>query len=133
MPDPTIIGPQDAQLLLQASVTKTSSFNSVSVDLGAGFAPAGGGKPVQAVVTYSAADFTTGDETYSFKLQDSADNSSFTDRSAAVAASVSAAAPSGSVVVGGFLQQRYVRLVATLGGTTPSITYAAYLQPNTLA
>ena len=133
MPDPTIIGPQDSQLLLQASVTKTASFNSTGVDLGAGFAPGGGGKPVQAVVTYSAADFTTGDEAYSFKLQDSPDNSTFTDRSAGVVAPVSASAPSGSIVVGAFLQQRYVRLVATLAGTTPSITYSAYLQPNTLS
>ncbi len=132
MPEPTIIGPQDSQLLLQASVTKTTSFNSAGVDLGSGFAPGGGGKPVQAIVTYTAGDFTTGDETYSFKLQDSPDNSTFTDRSPAVVAPVSASAPAGSIVIGAFVQQRYVRLVATLAGTTPSITYSAYLQPNTV-
>jgi hypothetical protein len=127
--DPQIMGPVDSQLALQAAVTKTASFNSAALDMGSGWAPGGGGVPMQAIVNYSAGDFTTGDESYTFKVQDSPDNSAWTDRSPAVVAPVTVAAPSGVISVGAFIQQRYVRLVATLGGTTPSITYSANLQP----
>lgn len=132
MADPAIIGPQDANLLLQVSATKTASFNSTGIDLGSGFAPAGGGFPMQGIVDYSAGDFATGDEAYTFKIQDSPDNSAWTDRSPGVVAPVTVAAPAGAITIGAFIQQRYVRLVATLGGTTPSITYLAYLQPNSV-
>src|SRR4051812_10730322 len=77
MADTTMQGPQDAGLALQASVTKTASFNSAALDLGSGYAPGGGGRPMQGVVNFSAGDFTTGDETYTFKIQDSADNSAW--------------------------------------------------------
>lgn len=132
MADPTIIGPQDSQLALQASVTKTATFNSTGLDLGSGFAPAGGGMPMQAIVNYSAGDFTTGDETYTFKIQDSPDNSAWTDRSPGVAAPVTVAAPAGAITIPCSIQQRYVRLVNTIAGTTPTITYSAYLQPRTV-
>lgn len=132
MADPAIIGPQDANLLLQASVTKTATFNSTGVDLGSGFAPAGGGMPMQGIVDYSAGDFTTGDETYTFKIQDSPDNSAWTDRSPGVVAPVTVAAPAGAITIGAFIQQRYVRLVLTAAGTTPSITYLSYLHPATV-
>jgi hypothetical protein len=131
MAEPAHVGPPDATLLLQASVTKTASFNSAGLDLGSGFAPGGAGMPVQANVSYSAGDFTTGDETYTFKLEESADNSSFTACSQVVTAPVTAAAPGGALAVGGFVKQRYVRLVMTAAGTTPSITYQAYLSPYT--
>lgn len=132
MADPAAIGVQDSQLALQASVTKTATFNSTAIDLGSGFAPAGGGWPMQGIVDYSAGDFTTGDETYTYKLQDSPDNSTFTDISPGVVAPVTVAAPAGQVTVGAFVKQRYVRLVLTAAGTTPSITYLAYLQPRTV-
>ena len=126
--DPVIPGPQDTQLRLQASVTKTASFNSTALDLGSGFAPGGGGRPMQAIVPVTAFDFTTGDETYSFTLQESSDNSSFTT----ISPSVSATAVT-TYVVKGFVTQRYVRLVLTAGGTTPSITYGdAFLSPITI-
>jgi hypothetical protein len=131
MAEPAVVGPQDAGLALQASVTKTATFNSTGLDLGSGFAPPVGGMPMMGVVQFSAADFTTGDETYTFKLQDSPDNSTWTDRSAAVSSGVSASVSSGVLAVGGFIQQRYVRLVMTAAGTTPSITYQGYLNPFT--
>lgn len=133
MADPTIIGPQDTQLQLQASTTKTASFNSAGVDLGSGFAPAGGGQPMQAIVNYSAGDFTTGDETYKFQLTESSDNVTFTACSALVAAPVTVAAPAGAITIGATVQKRYVRLEAVLAGTTPSITYLGWLQPKTIS
>jgi hypothetical protein len=130
MADPTMTGPQDEGLKLQASVTKTADFNSTAIDLGSGFAPGGGGRPMQAIVNYSAADFTTTDETYDFWIEDSADNSTFTKRSAPVRAVVSATQVAGSVTIPCGILQRYVRLVLDVAGTTPSITYLGYLQPQ---
>lgn len=133
MADPTVIGPQDSQLVLQASVTKTASFNSVGIDLGVGFAPGGGGKPMQAIVNYSAGDFTTGDETYTYKVQECATlGGTYRDCSAGVAAPVTVAAPAGVITIGCNIQLEFVRLVLTAAGTTPSITYSAYLQPRTV-
>jgi hypothetical protein len=126
--DPTIPGIQDVQLRLQASVTKTASFNSTALDLGSGFAPKGGGQPMQGIVPVTALDTTSGDETYAFKLQESDDNSTFTDMTPAVSATAVS-----TVACKGFVTKRYVRLVLTAAGTTPSITYGdAFLNPITL-
>lgn len=124
MPDPIIPTPQDAQLLLQDTTTKTAAFNTPGLDLGAGFAPGGLGKSVAAVVQITALDTADGNETYSFTLQDSADNVSFT----AVGAATPVTAV-GAAAVKGRITRRYVRLVLTVSGTTPSITYKAWLNP----
>jgi hypothetical protein len=124
MADPTIPTPQDASLLLQDTVTKTVSFNSAALDLGAGFAPGGRGTQVAAALLVTAVDRTTGDETYSFVLQQSNDNSSF----AAVGVAVSVSAI-GMHLAKGIITQRYVRVVLTAAGTTPSVTYKAWLNP----
>lgn len=127
---PKLVGgiptPQDENLLLQDTVTKTATFNSAGLDLGAGFAPGGLGMPVAGVVDVSAIDRGTGDETYTFKLQESDDNASFADCGVATASLTA----TGVVACKGFLTKRYARLVLTAGGTTPSITYKAWL--NTL-
>jgi hypothetical protein len=116
--------PQDQSLLLQATVTKTANFSSAAIDLGVGFAPGGLGMPVAAVVLVSALDQTTGDETYALVVEDSADNVTF----APVGASQAAAA-TGAIAVSGRVTRRYVRLKLTVSGTTPSITYKAWLNP----
>lgn len=116
---------QDAQFKLQAAVTKTASFDSAAVDLGLGFAPNEGGKAMRGVVPVTAIDLTSGNETYTFKLQESDDNAMFTDVSPAVAATAV-----GLIHPRGFVSKRYVRLSMAAAGTTPSITYGdAYLNP----
>ena len=124
MSSPTIPTPQDSRLLLQDTVTKSASFNSAALDLGSGFAPGGPGKRMSAVIAVVTRDIADGNETYSFTLQESADNSTFT--ACGVAASVSAV---GVMLARGVVTQRYVRLVLTAAGTTPSITYKAWLNP----
>ena len=124
MSDPIIPTPQDTQLLLQDTVTKTASFNSAGKDLGSGYAPGGLGQPVAAVVQVSAKDTADGNETYVFVLQESEDNVSYR----AAGASVQAVA-TGTVVAKGHVSFRFVRLALTAGGTTPSITYKAWLNP----
>ena len=124
MADPIVPTPQDAQLLFQDTTTKTASFNSPSVDLGAGFSPGGLGKPAAAVVQVTAVDTADGNESYSFTLQESSDNSIF--RSAGAGAIVNAV---GAHAVRGWATKRYIRLALAVSGTTPSVTFKAWLNP----
>lgn len=124
MAEPIVPTVQDAQLLLQDTTTKTANFNTPSIDLGAGFNPGGLGRPVAAVVQATAVDSADGNESYSFVLQESSDNSTFT--AAGASASVTAA---GAHAVRGWATKRYVRVALTVAGTTPSITFKAYLNP----
>ena len=124
MAEPLIPTPQDAQLLLQDTTTKTIAYNTPGLDLGAGFAPGGAGVPVAAVVQVTALDTADGNEGYTFTLQESADNVSFV--AAGGPTSVSAV---GGHVVRGWATRRYVRLALAVTGTTPSITFKSYLNP----
>jgi hypothetical protein len=120
----TLPTPQDTALLMQDTATKTANFNTVGLDLGSGFAPGGLGKPVAAVVNASALDTGSGNETYSLTLEESNDNASFTSAGAAQAVTAI-----GVVAVRGWLTKRYARLALAVGGTTPSITFKAWLNP----
>ena len=124
MADPIIPTPQDNQFLLTDTTTKTANFNTAAVDYGAGFNPGGLGKPVAGLVQVSAVDTVDGNETYTFTLQESSDNATFTAAGAGVAATAV-----GAVAVRGWLTKRYARLALTVGGTTPSITFKAFLNP----
>jgi len=70
----------DAALKLASAGTIVSSVNGTALDFGAAFTRAAG-QPMQAVIPVTSFDFTTGDETYAFKLQESADNVTFSDAS----------------------------------------------------
>jgi hypothetical protein len=84
-----------------------------------------------AVINPTAIDRAQSDETYTFVLQESADNITFTDCGPAVSVDVAgAAATIVAYTVPGFVSQRYVRCKLTVGGTTPSITYEAWLNAN---
>ena len=120
-----IPGPVDENTRLESSITKTADFNGAALDLGSGFAPGGPGQAMSVIIDTSARDFTTGDETYAFVVQESSDNSSWTTISVAV--SVTAL---GVVAIPVFVSQRYVRTNLDVAGTTPSITYEAWLVPH---
>jgi hypothetical protein len=133
MAEPQVIGPQDAQLVLHPLAVRTASFNGTGLDLGAGFAPSGGGQPMQAVLFFTALDRVTGDETYSFRIEDSPDNATWTARSAdrtVAQEGFTTTGASGTFTIGCNIVQRYVRVVGTLAGTTPSISLTVYLQPH---
>ncbi len=121
--DTTYWGPLDAALQLNASQTKTATFNGVGIDLKAVKA-ARVGQPVAAFVDVTARDFTTTDETYTAVLEESDDNSSF-----AACGPIITISAVGKLNVPGFLSKRYARLTVTLGGTTPSLTYQAWIAP----
>ena len=125
MPNPTIPTPQDAALLMQDTTTKTAAYTTPGLDLGSGFAPGGLGLPAAAVVHVSAADVADGNEAYTFVLQESSDNVTFTN------AGASTAVAAGAGAVKGWVTKRYVRLSLSVSGTTPSITFKAWLNPLT--
>lgn len=119
-------GPYDADLLLEDEdgVTKTADYDGASLDLGSGYAPGGVGQPMAAVVVVSDLDLASSDETYAFTLQESADDSTFTDCGPAIEVT-----GTGTVSVPGFVSERYVRCQLDVSGTTPSATYTAHLVP----
>src|SRR4051794_10222595 len=110
----TLPTPQDTALLLQDTTTKTASYNTPGLDLGAGFSPGGLGKPVAAVVNITAIDHGNSNETYAFTLEESSDNVTFT-----AAGASSSTIVTGAIAVRGWLTKRYVRLALVIGGTTP--------------
>lgn len=124
MPDPIIPTPQDTELLLQDTTTKTATYNTPALDLGAGFSPGGLGLPAGAVVLVTAIDTGDGNENYTFTVQESSDNVTFTAASPGVGVTVA-----GSHAVRARITKRYVRLALTIAGTTPSITFKAWLNP----
>ncbi|MDQ3158803.1 MAG: hypothetical protein M3P98_01540 [bacterium] len=90
--------------------TRTASANGTGVDTL-------GYTSVMAVILAGDIDLASTDETYAFKVQDSADNSTFAD---VTGATTTATADNDVKVVRCDGLRRYVRVVATLGGTTPS-------------
>jgi len=119
--DGRLVGPQDDDLLLADSVTKTASANLDSVDLGEGFAPAPAA-PISVQGNVSALDAADGDETYQIKVQQSSDDANWED--AGLSWTVTATGTFYKIVG---ITKRYVRLVLTLAGTSPSITLDAWL------
>jgi hypothetical protein len=129
MAEPLVPTPQDEQLRLDAAAgaaatVQTASTNSPGLDLGSGFAPGGIGQPVAGVIQVTAVTGTT--PTMAPKLQESSDNSTFTDCGATLA-NITAV---GTYVAKGIVSKRYVRLATTIGGTTPSFTFKAWLNPR---
>jgi hypothetical protein len=120
----TLPTPQDSALLMQDATTKTANYSTPGLDLGSGFAPGGLGKPAAAVVNVTARDGTSGNETYAMTLEESSDNSTFTAAGASTTVSAT-----GAAAVRGWITKRYVRLSLVVGGTTPSITFKAWLNP----
>lgn len=101
-----------------APAARTASANGTGVDL-AGF-------------TECAAVLIAGirtDGTHALKLQDSPDNSAFTDIPAAQLSGAFAAdvVSTTTVEVGVLSSQRYVRAVATVSGTTTGAVYAVQI------
>ena len=137
MANPFVPGPPDAELELQAEVTKTADFDGAWVDLGEGYEPGGLGQAAAAVVNVTAADRANSDETYAFLLEQAdPDAAGVADAATAVQCSVpvsvevsGATATLGMVLVKSFITKRFVRLVLDVAGTTPSITYSANLNP----
>lgn len=127
----------DAQLLFSDAQALTATAVSTNIiDLGAD-RNIGQGEPMAVVVCIDvAADRTTGDETYTVTLQTD-DNAAFSSASSVGGAYSILVYPAGTRFViplpAGTETERFVRLNYTLGGTTPTITVTAFLQPLAMA
>lgn len=122
----------DSNLLLSDAQALTASGASTDVlDLKVD-ADVGRGEPMGLVVVVDvAADGTTTDETYEFAIETD-DNSSFSSATALISRTIgyaSLTAGSKHIIPFTLSNERYLRLYATLGGTTPSITLTAYVAP----
>lgn len=128
----------DAQLLLSDAQAFTATGLSTNVlDLGSDTPTRdiGVGEPLSLLITVdTAADATTGDETYTFELlQSAAANmgsptvlSSMTIARALLLTGAMYSMP----LSPGLITQRYLSARLTLGGTTPSITVTIALLPT---
>jgi hypothetical protein len=113
----------DSNLVLQASVTKTASFNSTGLDLKTGTPPRG----LMARVIYSAASNASGSNTLVWSVEESDDNGTFyaNKSKAADVVTLSTTAQAGEVFLPFTTRKRYVRLVLTVAGAgaSPTVTY----------
>jgi hypothetical protein len=118
----------DANLVLQASVTKTASFNSAGVDLHSGGPK---GRSLVGRVVYSAAANASGSNTCTFSVEHSDDDSTYyaLASGAADVVTLSTTAQAGEIFIPFDTIKRYVRLVLTVAGAggSPTITYQGHI------
>lgn len=127
----------ECQLSASQAVT-TDAVSTNAYDLGAAGIDIGTGEPLVVDVNVEvAADHTTGDETYAFELIQSA-AAALTSPDTLVSRTIAAA----TLVAGytfqievppGAVTKRYLGLNYNTGGTSPSITVSAYVQPRSMA
>lgn len=115
-----LTGPQDASLAFYNAATVAATADSATIDLGVGFAP----DPIaplsiQGLVT--ALDLSSANETYSLTLWESSDNTNWTTTGLTMALTAT-----GAVHKIAGVTKRYLKIIATLGGTTPSMTLSLW-------
>ncbi len=123
---PAVVPPVhvNSVVLLSAIAAKTASFASTGVDL----TPANGGyEDSQALITTGVVSGTT--PTMDFTIQESDDNSTFTDVTlkADSDAYAQVTATTNTQRVKFKRTKRYLRINVTIAGTTPSFTMGAVL------
>lgn len=117
--------PADTNVILQASVTRTSSLNSATVDLKTKTPPRG----LVARIIYSAASQVSGSGVFTFTIEESANDSNWftnaTNKECII--TLSGTAQAGEIFIPFVTDKRYCRLACTLSGSpnTPTITYQA--------
>ena len=126
----------DAQLLFSDAQAVTADARSTNVvDLGVGRTLFDGEPLAIVIVIDVGADYTTTDETYAFQVRTD-DNSSMSSPTVVSTTTISAA--SSGLAAGkrfvlpipiGVAIERYLEVYYDVGGTTPSLTVTAFLQP----
>lgn len=119
---------QDALLVLAASATITDSANSTGVDLGLGGTHR---KQLWARILYTATSNASGSATITYKVQHSANNSTWFDHTSGAkdVITTTTTAQAGEIFVPIATDLQYVRLVTTFSTTTgtPTTTREAHL------
>lgn len=128
----------DAQCLLSdAQAVTADAVSTNTYDSGAAGNDISIGEPLVAVIQVDvAADFTTTDETYSFEVIESAAANLGTPTVLAKRTILASALTAGSIhylpVPQGSKALRYLGLNYDVGGTSPSVTVTAFLQPASM-
>ena len=127
----------ECQLSASQAVT-TDAVSTNAYDLGAAGIDIGTGEPLVVDVNVEvAADHTTGDETYTFELIQSAavglGTPDVLDSRTIAAATLVAGYTFQLAVPPGAVSKRYLGVNYNTGGTTPSITVSAFVQPRSMA
>lgn len=125
----------DSQQLFSNEQVLTASTASTNViDLGVS-RDIGRGEPMAIVVVANvSADAASGNETYQVNVQTD-DNEAFSSATTLTQNPIDRddlIAGSRHVIPLGFKNERYLRLNYALGGTTPSVTLTAFLQPMSM-
>lgn len=124
--------------LSDAQALTATAISTNVVDLAAAANGLPDGEPLEVVLTVDvAADFTTGDETYDVSVDTSAvvgltTPTQLTSRTIAAAA-LTAGSRHHFPLPSGVSMLRYLGINYTLGGTTPTITVTASVQPVNMA
>ena len=125
----------DEQLKFADAQALTATGVSTNV-INFGFKGVGSGEPMSVIFVVDVApDATTGNETYILDIQNSSDEAFTTPFSygnftlAGVPAGFTVALP---IFPNAAISEPYYRLNLTLGGTTPSITYTAFVIPSSM-
>ncbi len=121
--------PADALSVLQASVTKTSTFNSTGFDLKTGTPTYG----LVARIIYTAAATSAGAGSLTFRITESSDNTTFTGifQTTESTVTLSTTAVAGEVFIPFRTSKRYVRLeLSAISGTDATVTYQAAIVPS---
>ena len=122
----------DKQNLLSNAQALTATADSTNyIDLKSDV-DIGKGEPMALIISVGvAADFTSGNETYTFQLETD-DNASFSSSTIVASAAILATdltAGSLHVIPMGITNERYLQGVYTLAGTTPTVTIDAWVAP----
>lgn len=133
-------------LLCDAQSFTVDALSTNTIDLGSQTPKRqmGDGEPLCVVVQVDvSADFTTGDETYEFQVIESANANLSTATIIAQQTYIASGVMISSLLVAGYIlvipippgfpTQRYLGLNFNGGGTTPTITFTAWLTPLALA
>lgn len=117
---------EDGLIPLQEQTTQTASFNSTGVRLVTGTPIAG----LVARIIYRAAGNTSGDNTATFSIEESADDVTYYARAGAPPLALSSTPQGGEILLPFFTDLAYVRLALVIAGagTLPTITYRARLR-----
>lgn len=126
----------DAQLQFSADQALTVTAASTNViDLGADRNPGIGTQPMEVLIVVKVAlDATTGDETYTATVQTD-DNAAFSSPTTVTPAVTMTRGDAAGTqyripIPSSGITERYLRINYTLGGTTPTATVDAWLQPS---
>ena len=122
--------------ILTDSRTDTASDDTTGVEAGPVLRSM---QEYKCVLNVSALDVADTDETYTFKVQVSTDDATYADAGNVVALDQNSVAGRYEILLSGGLVELadatsiYARINLVVAGTTPSITWAAHLEPADVA